>query len=59
MYLAKAVASFVLAVITGLVASDLAPFHGTVQAVMTIVSAVATAVVTYNVPYQPSPNSFK
>jgi hypothetical protein len=50
MFMAKAIAAFVMTVITGVTASDIAPFTGTVHLVMTLIAVVATAVVTYAVP---------
>lgn len=51
MYMAKAIASFVMLVVTALVAApDLIPVTGTVHLVLTIISIVAGAVITYAVP---------
>jgi len=51
MYAAKAVAAFVMLVVTGLVsAPDVIPVHGTVKMVLAIIAIVAGAVITYAVP---------
>jgi len=51
MYMAKAIAAFVMLVVTGLVAApDVIPLTGTVKLVVTIISIVAGAVITYAVP---------
>lgn len=51
MYAAKAVAAFVMLIVTGLVsAPDIVPLHGTVHLVVAIITIVASAVIVYEVP---------
>lgn len=51
MHMAKAIAAFVMLVVTGLVAApDVIPIEGRVKLVLTIISIVAGAVLTYAVP---------
>lgn len=50
MYMAKAIASFIGAVITALLGLDVIPVTGTAHTWLTIISALVTAVITYAVP---------
>jgi len=50
MYMAKAVAAFIGAVVTALLGLAVFPVEGSVRTWLTIISVVATAVVTYAVP---------
>lgn len=55
MYMAKAIAAFVMLVVTAIVAApDVVPVQGTVKLVLSIVSIIAGAVITYAVPNRPS-----
>lgn len=49
MYAAKAVAAFIGAIVTALLASGLIPVTGNWQTVLTLVSIVCTAIATYGV----------
>jgi hypothetical protein len=48
-YTAKAIAAFIGAIVTALLASGIIPVDGTLQTVLTLISIIATAVATYNV----------
>lgn len=50
MYMAKAIAAFIGAVVTALLASDTIPVDGEWGRWLTIISVIATAVATYAVP---------
>ena len=51
MYAAKAIAAFVMLIVTGLVsAPDIIPVKGTVHLIISIVTIVAGAIIVYNVP---------
>lgn len=51
MYMAKAIASFVMLVVTALLAApDVIPLEGRVKMVITIISIVAGAIIVYAVP---------
>lgn len=55
MYMAKAIAAFVMLVVTAIIAApDVVPVQGTVKLVLSIVSIIAGAVITYAVPNRPS-----
>ena len=55
MYMAKAIAAFVMLVVTGLVAApDIIPLTGNVHLVVTIIAIVAGAIITYAVPNRPT-----
>lgn len=54
--MAKAIASFVMLVVTGIVAAPaIIPVEGTTKLVLTLVSIVAGAVITYAVPNRGTP----
>ena len=50
MSMAKAIAAFIGAIITALLGLSVIPVAGTAHTILTILSALATAVVTYTVP---------
>lgn len=58
MYAAKAVAAFVMLIITALVsAPGIVPVTGTVHLVLSIISIIAGAIVTYAVPNRGTPTT--
>lgn len=50
MYMAKAIAAFIGALVTALLGLDVIPVTGPIHTWLTIIMALATAVITYAVP---------
>lgn len=50
MYMAKAIAAFIMALVTALLGLSVIPVVGQAHTWLTIIAALATAVVTYAVP---------
>lgn len=54
MYMAKAIASFIGAIVTALLGLSVIPVEGPAHVWLTIIMALATAVITYAVPNRTS-----